>query len=549
MKTSLTKPIAALWWTMTVAWAALIFHLSTPTFGPDFTRRLLIWAFSILNAQVSWRTLAVLDVLLRKLAHFVEYAIFALFLYGPPGEKGQALWRPRRAVLCILGSAAYSLTDEFHQRFAPGRTASLRDCGLDTLGAALAMLVPYAQGHISSLATFGRPHVTPEIQKKTGQTNGEVINTKLLGAACVLVLGGILVAGLWPFHSPRNQVTWFAGGNGLRFGQHGTILSSGKFHAARVPAKAPCSFEIWLEPDLTMTSGTLFAFYAPGNPRQFSVHQSDADLVLQSDILHGRDRTPGTRFYVGDLFRGGKPSFITVTSKGGRASVYIDGALARPVPKRFPLSSQDFDGKLVIANWPKEQNNWSGLLRGLAFYDQALSPAEVYHHYVTWIENGRPDVSESEGAVALYLFNERAGRVIHNQAPRGTGLYIPDRYVVLDQDFLSPFWEEFRPTWSYCNDLLVNIAGFVPLGFLLCAYFSLAARIKRPALATVLLGFTVSLVIECLQAFLPTRYSGTTDLITNTLGTYVGAELYRSNLWRVLKGYLGRCVPFLLRLP
>jgi hypothetical protein len=381
--------------------------------------------------------------------------------------------------------------------------------------------------------TFGRPRITSEIQKKIGQINWEVISAKLLRVACGLFLGGLLVVGLWPFHSPRNQVTWFAGGNGLHFGRHGTILSSGKFKAANVPADAPCSLEIWFEPGLTAASGTLFAFYAPGDPRQFSLEQSISDLALRSDIRDGRYRTLTTRLYVDDIFSQGKPLFVTVTSKGGQTSVYLDGALARTSSK-FPLSSQDFDGVLVIANSPIVDNSWSGLLRGLAFYDQEISPAQVFHHYETWIEKGRPDVSENERAVALYLFDERAGRVIHNQVPSGTDLYIPARYLVLDQALLSPFWEAFHPTWGYWDDVLVNIAGFVPFGFLFCAYFSLAGRINRPALVTILLGFTVSLTIESLQAFLPTRDSSTTDVITNTLGTCLGVWLYRLKLRRVL---------------
>jgi VanZ family protein len=381
--------------------------------------------------------------------------------------------------------------------------------------------------------TSGGPPTSSEIQTKSGQINREVLNPKLLGVACGLVLVGMLVAGLWPFHSPRNRVTWFAGGNGLHFGRHGVVLSSGKLKATSIPADAPCSLEIWFVPDLTEGGGAIFALYSPEKLRHFSLRQSIADLLLVSEHRKGRYRTLTTKLYFGDIFRRGKPLFVTVTSKGGWMSVYIDGTLAGSTPK-FPLSGQDFDGKLVIGALPRIDDSWSGLLRGLAVYDQELSPARVFHHYDTWVEKGRPDISEDDRAVALYLFDEHTGRVIHNQVPSRTDLYIPDRYLVLDQIFLQPFWQEFRPNRGYWEDVLINIAGFVPFGFLVCAYCSLLRRIKTPALVTILLGFTLSFTIESLQAFLPTRDSGTTDLITNTLGTCIGVGLYRSNLWRVL---------------
>jgi len=368
------------------------------------------------------------------------------------------------------------------------------------------------------------------IERRIAKVDWEWVSTKPLGIVCWMVLGGMLVAGLWPFHSPKNQVKWLEGGNGLGFGRHGTILSSGKFKAANAPEAAPCSIEIWLEPHSTDGSGTLLAFYAPGNPRQFSLHQSISDLELRISKREGKFQTRRTRFYVGDIFRAGKPLFITITANEGHATVYISGARVE-VASKFPLSGKDFDGELVVANWPTGDNSWSGLLRGLAFYDQELSPAQVVHHYETWTEKGKPDVLENERPVALYLFHERAGRIIHNQVPSGTELYIPERYQIVDQFFLEPFWEEFDPTWSYWRDVLINIAGFVPFGFLFCAYFSLAGRVKRPALITILLGFAVSLTIECLQSLLPTRDSGTTDLITNTLGTCYGVWLYRFKLW------------------
>jgi len=381
-------------------------------------------------------------------------------------------------------------------------------------------------------AAFSRSRVSTRILETIGGINGRVKGLKLLPLACGWVLAGMLVAGLWPFHSPRNQVTWLGGRNGLRFGRHGMILSSGRFSARSTRANGPCSLEVWFEPAGATSSGTLFSFYAPDRPRRFWAHQSDVFLGLRSDLTVGRYRTLETRLYVQDVFIQGKPSFVTVTSKGGLTQAYVNGALVRTADD-FPLSSRDFDGQLVIANRPELGNSWRGSLFGLAFYDEALSPAQVLQHFDAWSGKGRPDLSESDRARALYLFDERAGSVIHNRAS-GPDLRIPDHYMVLDQVFLRPFWLEYYPTWSYWGDVLINIVGFVPFGFLFCAYLSSTGGIKKSALLTILLGFALSLTIECLQSFLPTRDSGTTDLITNTLGTCIGVGLFRSSIWRVV---------------
>lgn len=130
-------------WSVTVAWAVLIFHLSTATFTGSFTAMLLARILGLVHLTVSQSTFHTLHFLFRKLAHLTEYAIFGLFLYHGFLNSNRTEWRIRTAAISVLAAGIYSLSDEFHQIFVPGRTPSIIDCGIDTTGAALGMLVIY----------------------------------------------------------------------------------------------------------------------------------------------------------------------------------------------------------------------------------------------------------------------------------------------------------------------------------------------------------------------------------------------------------------------
>ncbi len=352
----------------------------------------------------------------------------------------------------------------------------------------------------------------------------------------VLVLGGILTAGLWPFHSPKNDVSWLPSENGLSFGTYGTILSSGAFEMTSAGDQAACSLELWVESYLPWNTSTLLAFYSRETHKQFSLHQSLTDLELRSSRRVTRDKTNRAGVvhrYVDSVFRPGKLVFITITSNGSQTSVYINGALAADA-SQFPLSAGDFSGELVVANSPVHDDSWTGRLRGLAIYRQELTPAQALEHYQTWTKDGQPAITEGERNTTLYLFDERRGNIIHNRVKSGVDLYIPERYTVFDEKFLEPPWDEYSPDWSYVRDVLINIGGFIPLGFIANAFFSSVGKGRRAVLFAILLGCATTLTIETLQAFLPTRDSGTTDLFTNTLGTCLGVAVYRYRPVRTL---------------
>lgn len=354
------------------------------------------------------------------------------------------------------------------------------------------------------------------------------VHPRIVGALCLCVLCIILVAGLWPFRAPRNQVIWLQGRNGLRFGHLGSVVSSGAFQP-RNSNDATCSLEIWLAPDLAQGTPTILAFEGTGlaGP-SFAMQQRRRALVIRRHNVDrlGTDRTAVTE--VENAFGANQTVFVTVTLGPHETSVYLDGVLAITDPIAG-VSANNFSGRLVLADSSTANDGWPGQIMGLAIYDRQLLPSQVAQHYESWSKNQRPTFGENEAPSALYLFDERTGATAHNRADPATDLTIPSRYFLLHPAFFLAPWREYRPTWEYWQDFGVNLGGFVPFGFCFAAYFSSVRRIRRPSATVIALGFLTSLTIETLQVFLPTRCSGTTDLMTNTLGTAMGVALYRGS--------------------
>ena len=294
-----------------------------------------------------------------------------------------------------------------------------------------------------------------------------------------------------------------------------------------------CTMEIWLQPLVQHDSNVILAFSTPQNPVQLILYQYHSLLILETRVPGRWD--PASILGTDGVLRQGTLALITISSGPQQTAVYANGALARI----FPGSriAADCNGRLVLGTSPRADDSWHGQLRGLALYGAELNPEQVRQHYLNWTRTGDPAPSLDEHAVAIYPFNERAGGIIHDAVAGGIDLEIPARYGLVHQIFLRPFWHEFQPGWAYYKDLLINIVGLMPLGFCFYAYWKTVRPLKHPVLLTTLLGFAVSLTIEVTQSFIPTRDSGTTDLITNTLGTFLGVQLYR---WSFARAVLER---------
>ncbi len=126
----------------------VIWTFSTGWFTGERTAALLMPVLALLFPGASPADLRAIHQVIRKLAHFTEYLILSVLLYR--ALRGDRRWNLRAAGLALAIAGLYSVSDEFHQWFVPGRTAAATDCLIDVSGAAA------AQGLLAARARSGR---------------------------------------------------------------------------------------------------------------------------------------------------------------------------------------------------------------------------------------------------------------------------------------------------------------------------------------------------------------------------------------------------------
>jgi VanZ family protein len=97
-----------------------------------------------------------------------------------------------------------------------------------------------------------------------------------------------------------------------------------------------------------------------------------------------------------------------------------------------------------------------------------------------------------------------------------TGWHIPPEEI---RRFLTAPW----PRWITLEDVLLNIAAYVPLGLLLAHALRPTLGDRLAVAAAALLSVSFSITMEVLQAFMPNRIASNVDVLTNGLGGLIGA--------------------------
>ena len=351
---------------------------------------------------------------------------------------------------------------------------------------------------------------------------------------CFLICLILIVAGLRPFNfKPQNKVEWLLGERGVRFFGQGMIYGPGPLDSKRYKYLNGDSNSLvfWAQagPQSKRAPARIISFWDGQKSESLFIGQRKSELVFwYKNVTRTSHKDLGYRGMVlGSLSDKDVKHFIGITSGNQGTAVYLDGNLAKNRPD-FLLRPENIEmsGNIVLGNSPTGEDDWKGRLMGLAIYNRSLTSDEISQSYLSWKAEGHPH-SQEEGLVALYLFDEGNGQRVRNHTGPGPHLEIPVTFRPLRKSLLSPPWRDFRLSPSYLSDAFINIAGFVPFGFFLTALFLKTRRLaKRRVLIVTLLGGAMSLAIELLQFFLPTRNSNLNDLLCNIVGTALGIAAF-----------------------
>lgn len=139
-----TKILAGI---LTVAWLAFIWGNSMLP-GED-SSAVSGWAAEVLSIVFGPRVQEA-EFLLRKLAHFSEFALLGVLLTW---NRRLWQWPGRFSAPALLGLLA-AMTDETIQRFSPGRASMVTDVWIDFAGVCTGILISLLLTHRQNKAKF-----------------------------------------------------------------------------------------------------------------------------------------------------------------------------------------------------------------------------------------------------------------------------------------------------------------------------------------------------------------------------------------------------------
>ncbi len=350
------------------------------------------------------------------------------------------------------------------------------------------------------------------------------MNPKSLAAIpCLYVL--ILLAGtMWPYNFRQENGVIPGRAEGMVFDPPATAYASGA--GSKLGGLTSFTILVSLTPHGYESNGyaRILTWSLDDDRRNFMIGQWNESLVFKLK-MSGRDKP--IHFETEGVFIKDRKTTLAIAFDGERLLLYKDGMLRR-ARRTAPLTPGPWEGTypLVVGSEGNGKSPWKGSVERIAIFDRLLSRQEISTSAGPDGAGGLDPLIHYDLTGAPRTRTRHAMEMKDSGRPPAADLFVPARFAPFQRTYLGSVslkWEDLRHEW---DDILLNIAVFIPLGVILFGF--LFRWGVRPGLAlalAVMAGFLLSLSVELLQAWLPTRNSSLMDVITNTLGTAVGAGI------------------------
>ena len=364
----------------------------------------------------------------------------------------------------------------------------------------------------------------------------KLFSLKFLLITLGAVLVGILYFGLGPqsIWFP-NGVDWISDQPGIRFSEYGIAYTNPYVETSQGDNSAADGFsvEIALNPATFDGNGFTFVWVLHGGKvrNQLVMGQWRSHfIVMNGDDYDYSRKIKRITADAASLPR--EKRFVTITTGPEGSRIYFDGRLVREKKDLVLKIPTGEEVRLIIANSVNGKHSWRGDVYGLAIYRYLLTESDVAHHFDSWSKDHNFSFAETGRPFLLYVFDEKGGPKAIDRAGGNRHLHIPPSTKVIDQRFLSPPWNGFKINRASIQDITANLLGFIPFGFILSATLCKLGGIfrKHHVFFAIAVSFGVSLLIEILQAWIPSRNSDLLDLVLNTSGGSIGAIIFQAVL-------------------
>jgi hypothetical protein len=346
-------------------------------------------------------------------------------------------------------------------------------------------------------------------------------------SAFALVLLITLWAGIKPkgyrFH---NDVIWIQPHGGIAFGHFGIAYTNDSLKWVQ-PNLLDNGFtiEISVKANKCQTDRTaeIMGFCDGTSPEPLMVGQ-----WLNHLIVRVRDENGKLKYQEFGSFNAlelKKMEIVQIVFDQSKLLIYNKGKLSREFKYSTAFSTTGLYGKFFLGNSSNASNPWQGEFHGIVLYQRKLSSQEINFRFKQWNSSGCDFLPSPVQASHIFQFNEGRGNIVHDYAGNGFDIIVPPLFHIIKKRILTAPWDDFQWDFSYFSDVVINLFGFIPLGFFLSLFLfeiPVLRNWKKNLFLTISICFFISLFIELVQVYIPTRASQLSDIILNTIGGMLG---------------------------